>query len=380
MKKGIIITILSIVALLVFAGLAYFFVFPKISGESLPDRQAGASSPKSNAAPVQLKSFRGALADILKNVEAEASEIKEDIAQAVTNSFSENPVPATEANSTENSFTFAILGDTQYFTAGNSGGNFQKAVASISKFNPDLVVQTGDLIRGCEGKSEDAADYANWKKILGTLAEKTYAVQGNHDRVKDESSCDKIWRDAFNFPTNGPAGLSEQVYSLDFKNSHFIFLDSQIPDGHQINDTQRAWLEQDLAKNKKEDTFVVFHEPAFPVASKIDESLDAQPSQRNSLWQIIDKYNVTAVFNGHEHIVSRRKVDSSVFPGAKNSIYQFVFGDTDSFNHDLPKPGVAEYASQGQGRSGIVKVNGKEITVEAYDDTGKLLNTFTFSK
>lgn len=107
------------------------------------------------------------------------------------------------------------------------------------------------------------------------------------------------------------------------------------------------------------------------MSDKATESLDAEPSQRNALWEILEKHNVTAVFNGHEHIVSRRKV---------GKVYQFVFGSTDSFNHGLPAAGVAEYANQGQGRSGIVKVRGKEITVEVYDPDGKLLNTFIFSK
>ena len=79
-------------------------------------------------------------------------------------------------------------------------------------------------------------------------------------------------------------------------------------------------------------------------------------------------------------IVSRRKIDSRVSSVAKNSIYQFVFGNTDSFNHRRPAAGVAEYFNQGQGRFGIAKVKGKEITVETYDPNGKLLNTFTFSK
>jgi len=107
------------------------------------------------------------------------------------------------------------------------------------------------------------------------------------------------------------------------------------------------------------------------VSSKIGESLDTQTGQRDALWSIIAKHNVTAVFNGHEHIVSRRKV---------GSIYQFVFGNTDSYNHDLPKPGVAEYASQVQGSFGIVSVNGKEITVKVFDPANKELNSFSFSK
>ncbi len=284
--------------------------------------------------------------------------------------FIEKKIEERVVNSEDN-FTFAVLGDTQSFKSNNSQGNFQKAVAKIKERNPDLVIAVGDLVSNCRGENEDAQDYINWKKVLGELASKTYAVQGNHDRIANQDKCDLFWQNTFDFPTNGPGGFSEMVYSFDFKNSHFVFLDSDKPDFHVINSTQRSWLEQDLSKNKKGNIFVFFHEPAYPVSSKINESLDAEPTERNAFWQILEKYQVTAVFSGHEHLVSRRKI---------GNIYQFIFGSTDSFNHELPVKGVAEYANQGQGRFGLVKINGQEITVETYDSDGTLLNTFTFSK
>lgn len=375
MKKKIFIFAAIVIFLAFFAGLFYVFVTPKAASTT--------AQQETNTAPMQLISFRGVLADFQDDFKEGVAKIEEKIGEVLPSPFSEKEnksIDASTASSGDDSFTFAIIGDTQRFTAGNVNGNFQKVSASISKLKPDMAVAVGDLISGCEGKSSDATDYANWKKVLGTLAAKTYAVQGNHDRVSDGKSCDRLWQNTFSFPTNGPAGFSEMVYSFDIQNSHFVMLDSDNPDAHQVNEYQRAWLEQDLAKNKKEDVFVFFHEPAFPVSSKIDESLDMQASQRNSLWQILDKYNVTAVFNGHEHIVSRRKIDSSVFSGAKNSIYQFIFANTDSFDHELPESGVAEYSNQGQGRFGFVKVNGKEITVETHGPDGALLNTFTFSK
>jgi len=310
-----------------------------------------------------LFSFRGVLKGILNDIE----EVAQAVASEVRNPFSATPAPAQPSG--ENSFTFAVIGDTQRFSAGNPNGNFQRAVKDIVADNPNLVISTGDLTGTCESYTECVQKHEEWKKIAAPFLSKTYAAMGNHDNVGNKGV--KAWQDVFNFPTNGPSGYSEVTYSFDFKNSHFVFLDSDVPDEHQINEAQRNWLDQDLAKNKKENTFVVFHEPAWPVSSKIGESLDTQTGQRDALWSIIAKHNVTAVFNGHEHIVSRRKV---------GSIYQFVFGNTDSYNHDLPKPGVAEYASQVQGSFGIVSVNGKEITVKVFDPANKELNSFSFSK
>ncbi|HLM84239.1 MAG TPA: metallophosphoesterase [Candidatus Bathyarchaeia archaeon] len=334
--------------------------------------QLRSSAQASDSGP--LFSFRGVLYGILHEIKEEA----ESIGSAVRNPFSETAASPTAQTSDENSFSFAVMGDTQNFKASNPNDYFQKVVGDIAKINPDLVIATGDLTGTCESYTECLEKHNAWKKIDAPLLAKTYAAMGNHDNVGNKGV--KAWQDVFNFPTNGPADLSEAAYSFDFKNSHFVFLASDAPGQHRINEEQRSWLDQDLASNEKENTFIVFHEPAFPVSSKIDESLDAQKSDRDALWSILDKHNVTAVFNGHEHIVSRRKIDSSVSPGAKNSIYQFVVGNTDSFNHDLPEPGIAEYANQGQGRFGIVSVQGKEITVKIFSSDSQELNSFTFSK
>ena len=211
--------------------------------------------------------------------------------------------------------------------------------------------------------------FANWKKIMLPLLAKTYAAMGNHDNIDQKG--EKAWQGAFNFPANGPEGYVETVYSFDFNNSHFVFLNSDHEKEHLVNGDQRAWLEQNLAANRKENIFVIFHEPAYPVSDKAGEGLDADPAERNALWDILNKHKVTAVFNGHEHIVSRRKIDDT---------YQFVFGSTDSFDHGLPAAGMAEYANQGQGRFGIVSVQDKEIIVKTYSADDKDLDSFTFTK
>ncbi len=362
MKRIVFIAITALAGLALLGSLAYFFVAPT-SSQTIENKT---SEP---AAAPQLKSFRGVLADVLVRVEEKAAEVAEKIEEVVPNPFAA-PKAEPAAPAPDTSFTFAILGDTQRFEPNNPNGNFQRAMAQIAKTNPDKIFSMGDLVGSCDGDSKCRNEYADWKKIVGGSLSKTYATQGNHDRTGDDKT-DKVWRDSFDFPTNGPADFSEQVYSFDFKNSHFVVLDSDKPKEHLVNGEQRAWLEKDLAADKKENTFVFFHEPAYPTGAKISESLDKEPSDRNALWQILEKYNVTAVFNGHEHIVSRRKIGKT---------YQFVFANTDSFNHTLPKPGFAEYANQGQGRYGIVRVADKQITVETHGPDGKILDTFTFSK
>jgi hypothetical protein len=274
-----------------------------------------------------------------------------------------------EMKQEENKFTFGIIGDSQYFDPNNASGGFQKTSKLLSLKNVDLVVAIGDLISSCDGGVECEAKLAGWKNVLGPLYLKTYPVVGNHDRTGREKA-DAFWQKFFTLPTNGPTGFSEMVYSFDFKNSHFVVLDSDKPNENVVNDAQRTWLDQDLSASKKKNTFVFFHEPAYPVSSKIGESLDVKPKERDALWSILSSHNVTAVFSGHEHIVSRKKI---------GSLYQFVFGNTDSFNHLAPKPGMAEYSYLGQS-FGIVAIDGNQITIDTYSVDGKLLDSFGLVK
>ena len=382
MKKYFIAVLTGII---ISAGLAFGYLF--IEKDSYLPSEASSSQEKIGYA-LQTSSFQGKLADSLEEIGRISSTATQKISESFPNIFenkTSNPGQAENNSSGKNSlskialFSFAVIGDTQNFNVENQNGYFQQVVKSIRKLNPNFVIAVGDLQGKCSGGKNCKRDYRYWEDIMGDLAPKTYAVQGNHDRIGGPEA-DKIWRSAFDFPTNGPAELSEITYFFDCENTRFIVLASDNPEMHLIDARQRTWLENNLTGNKKENTFVFFHEPAYPAYGKVGGSLDNHPSERDALWQIFDKYNVSAVFNGHEHIATRRLIDSKIFPNAKNSIYQFIFGNTDSFNHDLPAPGVAEFSDQGQGRFGFVRINEKEITVETHGPDGKLLNSFTFSK
>jgi hypothetical protein len=279
----------------------------------------------------------------------------------------QDPLPAPVKE--QSSFSFAILGDTQLFNPEDANGGLQKAVRFINTKNVSFVMTEGDLLFSCGGKAGCEGKLNQWKSALGSLYSKTYALMGNHDRTGRDKA-DALWQRFFNLPNNGPAGFQELTYSFDVENVHIVVLNSEKPDEHVVNKTQRDWLESDLVKNTREHTFIFFHEPAYPVSSKQEESLDVEKNDRDALWQILERHKVEAVFNGHEHINSRRKI---------GSIYQFGFGNTDSFDHDLPKAGVAEYSYRGQ-NFGVVTVSSTTVKVEVYSVDGKLLNSFELKK
>lgn len=262
----------------------------------------------------------------------------------------------------EDKIIFAIIGDTQN-NPDNPGGNLRRAAKNIENQNVSFILALGDLVSSCDEKKECESKLTKWKSFF---KKPVYPVQGNHDRIS-KIKADEIWQNFFNLPKNGPEGFSELVYSFNYANSHFVALDSDKPEESLINKKQRDWLEADLEKNKQKNVFVFFHEPAYPTNSKIKESLDVNPKDRDALWAILKKHKVTAVFSGHEHIVSRSKT---------NAIYQFIFGNTDTFNHLPPKPGTAEYFFVGSSY-GLVELAGEKITVKTFSVDGTLLNSFT---
>ncbi|MDI6778291.1 MAG: metallophosphoesterase [Patescibacteria group bacterium] len=276
-------------------------------------------------------------------------------------------------------FSFAVIGDTQKFKTGKNDA-LRKTAKSISATGADFSFMLGDF---CGSYKKCASKLLTWKKVAAPLFPSVcpvpnfwcgvYPTHGNHDAVGASD-----WQSAFDPPLNGPGGYVGWTYSFDYENSHFVVLDSNRSQWHLVDQTQRDWLEQYLAANTKENIFVFLHEPAFPVSEKIGSSLDANPASRDAFWEILDRYDVAAVFNGHEHIFTRRKIDSSVFPSAQNSIYQFTLGNTDAYSHPKPRRSVEYYYRKKSFLT--VSVEEEQITVNLRAPEGNLLNSFTFLK
>jgi len=195
---------------------------------------------------------------------------------------------------------------------------------------------------------------------------------GNHDSRS-------LINSNFAMPQNGPEGYLNNVYSFDIENSHFVVLSSSWSLAHVIDEIQRNWLERDLTANTKENTFILFHEPAFSQGHKIGASLDYDKQSRDALWRIIDKHNVAAVFSGHEHIFARRIIDLRVFPEAENFIYQFTVGNSASYAHPRPNRKLIDYYFRPKSYL-LVEVSGKNISTSLYSSKGILINKFDFAK
>lgn len=276
----------------------------------------------------------------------------------------------------ETEFKFAIFGDTHYKKSRTK--NLDRAVELIKGQDVDLVFTTGDNLSKCED-GLCKTRLRGWGRSFGPLATKLFVATGNHDVNVENEETFEHWREYMNLPKNGPEGFEELTYSFDYGNAHFVVLTTNKPEHHKINDKQLDWLKKDLKNNQKKNMFVFFHESAFPIKDKVEESLDVDEEQRDKLWAIIDQNNVTAVFSGHEHLNSRRLIDEKVFEGAKNGVYQFIVGNTNYFDHDEPKKKKKieglEFFHQDEVVM-VVEVENEKVIVKTYEVKGELVEEF----
>jgi 3',5'-cyclic AMP phosphodiesterase CpdA len=208
---------------------------------------------------------------------------------------------------------FAVISDVR-------AAALDKSMEFIVSQGVDLILLPGDFCY-------DGQDYYPHFVKYGfeVSPEKTpdgqnlYFALGNHDAppMGDNTLTEAIapW-----YPDNGPA-LAPQgtVFSFDRDNCHFVITNPywQYPSGG-YTDEQLEWIEQDLRASTLTFKFVFGHEPAFPVARHVGDSLDANPERRDRFWQILAENGVQAFFCGHSHNLSHV---------LKNGVYQIDNGE-----------------------------------------------------
>lgn len=299
--------------------------------------------------------------------------------------------------SSKSNFRFILFGDSRGYYKGVNKVVFEKILKAINRLpkQPMFFLFCGDM------SNIDTSDYEKnkealeeWKEIVQKYypINKFYNCIGNHERNED------AFNDVFNYLPDGQLeGYGRTVYYIDYGDSRFIILNSNrknknyykyIPDegsiinnGYVIDEKQRNWLEDVLKSSDKKNNFVMFHAPAFPVSRHFGYSLDQDPIERYLFWRILDKYNVTAVFSGHEHLYSRREINGAFNITFENNILQIISGGAganlfgyvrDTRNNIMGPVGIFHYA--------VVDVNDCIISFKVFDIDNNLIDAFKLKK
>ncbi len=256
---------------------------------------------------------------------------------------------------------------------------------------PSFVVFGGD--QAYIGYSPSGYNFQKFKDAMKSLTDagiKLYTVLGNHElygtrwnffNLANQQEYQRTFADN---PGNGPPGYEKLVYSFESpeKDAFFGILDCYYltqdvykPDLHgDVDDTQRTWLVNQLAQTKATHKFLFIHSPYY----LITEDQSHQNTSYTQLWSILDNNRFDIYFCGHDHLYSRKTIDSSIPPNPqltppiqwKNKVTQLLNGTcgapVDNKTPTVERSAWHVFNADTTYYFSVVDINGRTVTVTSY--------------
>ncbi len=191
-------------------------------------------------------------------------------------------------------FSFIYLGDAQNNILSLWSRTIRAAYATAP--HASFILHAGDLVN----RANSDGEWGEWFRAGAFLHATINAVPtpGNHEYAKDQQGVrrlSRLWRPHFTLPENGPEGLEETVYYIDYQGARIISLNSNEERGDQV-----LWLETVLRENPNRWTLVTFHHPVYSTGEGRDNKT------LRDLWKpLFDRYRVDLVLQGHDHTYGR---------------------------------------------------------------------------
>ncbi len=287
---------------------------------------------------------------------------------------------------------FLVFGDSKH------SPKLQTVLKRADALTPEFAITTADLVN-VGGGTQGILDYKKLENEAGWFFNKypTWPSVGNHElskRNNDESHPEHSINGYDQFSSF--FGIDEFKYSFAYGNATFIALDwPKI----EKDTADYQWLENTLKAAKGTHIFIYKHRPYYTVGSKGKGDV---AGQNTAVTKLFSKYNVAAVFSGHDHTYYRTKRDGVFYivsAGAGASIYKLKRID-ESITGDVYY-GKNTKGSKEQGNQYIfhdeqsskditfnkpmyflssVNINGESITIEMIQAAnGKIWDTVTFN-
>ena len=261
------------------------------------------------------------------------------------------------------SVIFAVYGDTR-----SQPLKHEKVIAAMTEKFADrieLLIHTGDIVgNGLHFDSWAREFFTPARRILSWVP--VYPVLGNHENNS------LYYFDFFNLPGN------ERWYSFDRGPVHIIFLDSYFSD-FAPGSKQYQWLRNDLANCRSPWKIVALHTPFFTSGPHGKLKEDGTPGEREiagmqtHIQPILDEYDVTMVFSGHDHFYERStngNIHYVIAGGGGAPLY----GATDD-----PRQNPYSRKLVSQHHYCIVEATKNEFTMRAYNLDGMVFDEVTLT-
>ena len=267
-------------------------------------------------------------------------------------------------------FGFIYFGDAQNDIKSHWSRVARGAYTEMPKAT--FIVHAGDLINN----RDDDSQWGEWHAAAGWINGMVPSVPtpGNHEYAK---TVDPHWRAQFTLPENGPPGLEETTYFLDYQGVRIISLNTEEQLAEQV-----PWLERVLANNPCKWTVITFHRPIYsPVAGRDNKNI------REAWRPVFDRApkGVDLVLQGHDHTYGRSGLmrdDNTLHGGQvfteRGTVYCVsVSGPKHYGVGDLPwmvrkAEGIQLYQ--------LIRIDGNRLNYEARTAKGDLFDAFELRK
>lgn len=198
-------------------------------------------------------------------------------------------------------FSFVYFGDAQNDVRSMWSRVVREAFSDVPR--AAFMLHAGDLIND-PSRDEEWGEWFHAGSWINAHIP-VVAIPGNHEYmrrrilgVKANRILSPYWRPQFAFPLNGPKGLEESAYYIDYQDMRLVSLNS-----NEDIAIQSKWLDHVLKKSDKTWNILTFHHPIHSMVQHRDN-----PSLRAAWMPVIDRRRVDLVLSGHDHSYGRSEL------------------------------------------------------------------------
>ena len=242
----------------------------------------------------------------------------------------------------------------------------------------DFMLHAGDLVN----RRNRDHEWGEWYHAGGWIYQMmpSIATPGNHEYGLDETGeyvLSKHWKPTFTLPENGPEGLGETTYYLDYQDTRIISIDAPAFT-RSIEDSaaQVQWLEKVLMDNPQKWTILTMHYPIYSTKYGRDNR-----DLRLAFQPLLEKHGVDAVLTGHDHTYGRG-TNLPIGERKKHSLDGpiYVVSVSGPKMYDL---GLDDWMQRGASNTQLyqlIHIKGDTLRFEAYMVNGQLYDAFELRK
>lgn len=240
----------------------------------------------------------------------------------------------------------------------------------------DFMLHAGDLIN----RHDRDVEWGEWF-YAGSFIHATVPsvmTPGNHEYGKGVILSPQ-WRPQFNLPMNGPKGLEETCYAVNYPNLKVISLDAeQIDESPYFLEKQAQWLDSVLTKDPRTWTAITFHYPVFSTKPNRDNE-----KLRSRFKPIFDKHKVDIVLQGHDHAYGRgmvNNVPTGYSVNDKTSGTMYVVSVSGPKMYDISDDPWMDRKARNTQLFQIITIDGNTLHFQSFTAHGELYDAFDLEK